>query len=65
MNITIERYEQIEQERQQTFSDPNFQKWVQELNVSRMDVSKEGKLRSRDIMSTYDFSKHKINFKTI
>lgn len=61
MNVTTERLEQIEQERQQTYSDHEFRKWVQELNVSRMDISKEGKINAQNMMSTYDFSK-KINF---
>ena len=32
---SLERLEQIEMERATTFSDPNFQAWMKELNVSR------------------------------
>ena len=62
MNITIERYEQIEQERQQTFSDPGFQKWVEEMKVSRMFINNAGKLNARDMMKDYDYQNRKINF---
>ena len=62
MNITIERYEQIEQERQQTLSDPGFQKWCEEMKVSRMFVNNEGKLNARDMMKDYDYQNRKINF---
>ncbi len=33
-NISIERLEQIEREREQTQSDPAYHKWIAELNVS-------------------------------
>ena len=33
-NITIERLEQIEQERQKVIGDPAYQQWMRELNVS-------------------------------
>jgi hypothetical protein len=64
MNITIERYEQIEQERQQTLSDPGFQKWMEEMKVSRMFVNNEGKLNARDMMKDWKFDsfiRKKIN----
>ena len=33
-NITVERLQQIEQERQQTMHDEGYQRWVKELQVS-------------------------------
>jgi hypothetical protein len=56
MNITIERFEQIEQERNETSSDPNFHKWMSELNVSRMHTNSDGIFKAREMMSDYNFS---------
>jgi type III secretory pathway lipoprotein EscJ len=53
MNTTIERLEQIEAERQQTMSDINFQKWMKQLNVSRLHVDKTGIVRAVEIMSQW------------
>jgi len=56
MNITIERFEQIEQERNKTASDPNFHKWMEELNVSKMYQDPSNYFKAREIMSDYNFS---------
>jgi len=37
-NVSIERLEEIELERQQTIGDSNFQTWMKELNVSQSYV---------------------------
>ena len=54
---------EIEKEREQTQSDPKFQKWMKQLNVSRMHVDTSGLLQAKDIMSQYDYSKHTYNVK--
>ena len=56
MNITIERLEQIEKEREQTMIDPNYQKWVQELNVSQSYFDRTAMLNAIDINKQYDYS---------
>jgi hypothetical protein len=56
MNITIERFEQIEQERNKTASDPNFHKWMEELNVSKLYTDPSNYFKAREIMIDYDFS---------
>jgi len=58
MNVTIERLQEIENEREQTNGDPNFQDWIKQMNVSRMYVSINGLLKAKDLMDQYDYSKH-------
>jgi hypothetical protein len=57
MNTTIERLEQIETERMQTMSDPAFQNWMSNLNISRSYEDPEGRFRAMDMMGSYDFGK--------
>lgn len=65
MNITVERLQEIEQEREQTQSDPNFQKWFKQMNVSRMHVDINSLLKAKDLMDQYDYSKHTYYIKSI
>jgi len=62
MNITIERLEQIETERQQTVSDPQFQAWMKQLNVSRMYISRDGIHRANQMMEGYNYKKTKRGY---
>lgn len=62
-NLSIERLLEIEKEREQTQSDPKFQKWMKQLNVSYMHVDTSGLLQAKDIMNQYDYSKHTYNVK--
>ena len=52
--ITIERLEQIEQERNETTATPEFQAWFKQLNVSRLHVDKTGIVRAVEIMKQWD-----------
>ena len=54
MNITLERMQQIEQERAQVQSDPEFRKWAEELNVGRMYVDREGAIKANQMMSMWN-----------
>ena len=56
-NITIERLEQIEQERQEVIGDPAYQQWMRELNVSRLWTCLEPRLRAKELNSQYDYSR--------
>lgn len=47
-NISIERLEEINKEREQTMSDINFQSWMRELKVGR--IAPKFSNRSRDMM---------------
>lgn len=54
MNITIERLDEIEQERNETTATPEFQAWFKQLNVSRLHVDKTGIVRAVEIMKQWN-----------
>ena len=58
-NITIERLLEIENEREQTMMDKQFQQWMKKLNVSRLHNNRAGIIKANEIMSQYDLSKYK------
>jgi hypothetical protein len=58
-NISIERWEEIEYDRNQVMNDPSYQEWVKQLNISRAYVNPTGVLKARDLNNQYDFSKSK------
>jgi hypothetical protein len=60
MNVSIERLEQIEQERQETITNPVYQNWVKQLNVSQSYSNPEPLYNAREMNGHYDFSKLKI-----
>jgi hypothetical protein len=53
MNVSIERLEQIEQERQETMINPAFQEWMRLLNVSQSYSTPEPILNARDMMKLW------------
>ena len=59
-NISIERLEQIEQERLKTMSDKKFQKWMKQLNVSQSYSEPTGRLNARDMNQQYDYKNYKF-----
>ena len=60
MNVSIERLEQIEQERQEVIGDPAYQQWMRELNVSQSYSEPTGRLNARDMNNQYDFKNFKF-----
>lgn len=58
-NVSIERLEEIELERQQILGDSNFQTWMKELNVSQSYVEPTSLLRAKDIIEQYNYSKYR------
>ena len=58
-NVSTERLEEIELERQQVMGDSNFQAWMKELNVSQSYVEPTPLLRGKDIIGQYDYSKYR------
>ena len=60
MNITLERLEQIENERNKTMGDKYFQKWMKELNVSQSYQDKTPILKANDMNNQYDYSNYKF-----
>ena len=59
INITTERLFEIENEREQTMIDKQFQQWMKKLNVSRLHNDRAGVLRANELMDQYDLSKYK------
>ena len=58
-NVSIERLEEIEEERQHTLGDSNFQLWMKELNVSQSYIELTSLLRAKDIIRQYDYSNYR------
>lgn len=52
--ITIERLNEIEQQRNETIATPEFQTWFKQLNVSRLHVDKTGIIRANDMMEQWN-----------
>lgn len=62
-NISMERLQEIEAEREKTFSNPNFQNWFRELNVGRLNVVTD--YRAKKMNSQYNFSNPSFQSKLI
>lgn len=60
-NTTIERLEQINDEREKTYGDTDYQKWIVELNVSSSYVDRTLIHNAREAMRDWDSSKLNIN----
>lgn len=59
INITTERLLEIENEREQTMMDKQFQQWMKKLNVSRLHSDRDGIIKANELMDQYDLSKYK------
>jgi hypothetical protein len=59
ITTSIERLEQIEQERNETMSDAQFREWLKQLNVSRLYTNNEGILNAKRIMEQWDNEENK------
>ena len=60
MNISFERLEQIENERNKTMVDKHFQQWMKELNVSQSYQDKSSFINAKDFLRQYDYSEFKF-----
>jgi hypothetical protein len=58
--ISLERLDQIENERAQTFNDPSFIKWMKRFKVSRMASNPNAMEQTRRIMEEYNYSNYKF-----
>ena len=54
--LDLEKYEQLEMERNSTYADKRFQQWVSQLNISQSYEDREGILRANEINAQYDYS---------
>lgn len=52
-HISVERLQEIEQERAQTQLDPEFQSWMHELNIGRLCVNREGIVKANLMMQEW------------
>ena len=59
INTTTERLLEIENEREQTMMDKQFQQWMKKLNVSRLHNDRAGIIKANELMDQYDLSKYK------
>ena len=60
-NISVERLQQIEDERQQTYADVAYQRWMQQLNVGRLYVDRTLIHNAQSAMRDWDASKFNPN----
>ena len=56
-DISIERLQQIEEERQQTYADQAYQRWMQQLNVGRLYVDRTLIHNAQSAMREWDSSR--------
>lgn len=60
----VEVMEQLEKERNETMSNPKFQQWMRDMNVSQSYEDPTYKLNARDVQSQYSSKGYsKLNFK--
>jgi len=59
--VSIERLEQIEREREEVASNPAYQAWMKELNVSRSYSDPSAKLNGAELTSQYNYSNFTYN----
>ena len=53
--LDLEKYEALEQERNETIADPLYQQWMSELNVSQSYEDRSGIIRANELNAQYDY----------
>lgn len=51
--ISLERIKEIEQEREQTQLDPEFQSWMTQLNIGRLCINRDGIVKANQMMEEW------------
>jgi hypothetical protein len=59
-DITLERLQEIEQERNQTMADKAYQRWMQELRVASMYIDRTPIHNAQHAMQEWDISRFRI-----
>jgi hypothetical protein len=54
--LDLEKYEQLEMERNNTIADKQFQQWMSELNVSQSYEDRGGIVRANELNRQYEYS---------
>lgn len=62
-SVSWERLQEIENQRNQTYANPEFQSWMQALNVSGSWVDKTYILNAREAMREWDCSRFNLDIK--
>ena len=55
-NITIERLDTIEKERERTMADENFQQWCKDMKIGVLYHNREGINRANELMAQWSGS---------
>lgn len=53
MDITIERLDTIDREREKVYADPDFQQWCKDMKIGTMYTHREGINRANDMMAQW------------
>ena len=59
-NITVERLEQIERERNQTMADAAYQRWMHDLRVGSMYIDRTLIHNAQHLMQEWDTSRFRV-----
>lgn len=62
-NITVERLQEIEREREETMADTAYQRWMQDLRVASMYVDRQLALNAQHAMQEWDITRFRIPIK--
>ena len=54
--LDLEKYEQLEMDRNRTYADKGFQQWVSELNISQSYEDRGGILRANELNNQYNYT---------
>ena len=54
--LDLEKWEQLELERNNTIADPLYQQWMSELKVSSSYSDREGIIRANELNNQYTYS---------
>jgi regulatory protein YycH of two-component signal transduction system YycFG len=54
--LDLEKWEQLELERNNTIADPLYQQWMSELKVSSSYTDREGIIRANELNNQYTYS---------
>jgi len=54
--LDLEKWEQLELERNNTLADSGFQQWVSQLNISQSYEDRGGIVRANELNAQYDYS---------
>lgn len=59
-NITVERLQEIERERNETMADTAYQRWMQELRVASMYIDRTLIHNAQHAMQEWDITRFRI-----